>query len=225
MNEVNIIVEGPTERNFINSVLIPYLAEQQCYAKAWLIGKPGHKGGDVKPERFYNDIGHALFQRTDTRISSMIDYFRLDSNWPGMDDIKKHRTNGSTLSTDEIEQVLCQRTQTDIESRFPSCNVSQRFIPYFSMHEFEALLFSDVSKLSQNLQIPEKTCRDILDVYTGNPEQINTDPSKAPSKRILSLYPAYKKVIQGKIIAESIGIPKMRAKCPCFDQWVCNLIQ
>jgi hypothetical protein len=225
MNEVNIIVEGPSERNFIKQVLAPYLAEHECYATPWVIGTPGHKGGDVKPERFINDLENALSQRTDTRISSMIDYFRLDSKWPGMDDLKKLQTNGRTLSTNEIEQVLCQRTKEDIENRFPSCNVSQRFIPYFSMHEFEALLFSDVSKLSQNLQIAEKPFRTILDLYTGNPEQINTDPSKAPSKRILSLYPAYKKVIQGKIIAESIGIPKMRDKCPCFNQWVRSLIR
>ncbi|WP_215904767.1 DUF4276 family protein [Sphaerochaeta pleomorpha] len=34
MNKVNIIVEGPSERCFITNVLAPYLAEQECYAKA-----------------------------------------------------------------------------------------------------------------------------------------------------------------------------------------------
>jgi len=61
-----------------------------------------------------------------------------------------------------------------------------------------------------------------LDQY-ANPEEIDDNPTKAPSKHIEQLKPGYRKVVMGKTISEAIGIPAIREKCPHFDQWLTKL--
>lgn len=96
------------------------------------------------------------------------------------------------------------------------------------MHEFEALLFSDVRVIDATLQdlhgAPNQLrhLQQIVDDY-GHPEAINDDPKTAPSKRLAGLYPGYDKVAFGDLIAEQIGMARMREQCPHFDAWVGRL--
>ena len=57
---VYIVVEGPTEQTFIRDVLAPELAIKNIFLHPVLIGKSGHKGGDIHFERAKNDIGNFL---------------------------------------------------------------------------------------------------------------------------------------------------------------------
>ena len=56
-------------------------------------------------------------------------------------------------------------------------------------------------------------------------EDINSEPSKAPSKRLEELVSGYKKVIMAKVISEAIGITKIRQECMHFDHWLGQLEQ
>jgi len=55
------------------------------------------------------------------------------------------------------------------------------------------------------------------------PEFINDGPETAPSKRLLKALPAYKKVVDGPAIAQSIGIQRLRG--PHFSHWLTRLKQ
>ncbi|HJK29570.1 MAG TPA: DUF4276 family protein, partial [Methanocorpusculum sp.] len=57
------------------------------------------------------------------------------------------------------------------------------------------------------------------------PEEINTSPETAPSKRLKKLYPHYSKTVEGMAIAERIGLAKMRKCCPHFNAWITELEQ
>ena len=46
--EVFVVVEGQTEQTFVRDVLAPWMADKRIYMHAALIGKPGHKGGDIR---------------------------------------------------------------------------------------------------------------------------------------------------------------------------------
>ena len=81
--EVYIVAEGQTEQTFVRDVLAPVMSHQGIYLHSALIGKPGHKGGDIRFYRAIIYIGNFLKQRPDTYISTMFDYFRIDSAWPG----------------------------------------------------------------------------------------------------------------------------------------------
>ncbi|MDE6009640.1 MAG: DUF4276 family protein [Muribaculaceae bacterium] len=58
-----------------------------------------------------------------------------------------------------------------------------------------------------------------------NPEDINSAPETAPSKRLIRIIPDYDKVLYGIIVALEIGLPTMLEKCLRFRAWVEVLIQ
>ncbi|QTA90701.1 DUF4276 family protein [Desulfonema magnum] len=215
--EVYVVVEGQTEQTFIREMLAPVLGCQGIYLHPVLIGKPGHKGGDIRFERAKTDIGNFLKQRANICISTMFDYFRIDPDWPGRADIRDNDT--AIKKARRIEE----RTLSEIIKLFPNLNVSERFIPYIQMHEFEALLFSDESALANMIGANTLEIAALLN-DCGEPEEINDNPQTAPSKRLQYLCgKKYRKVTMGKSIADAVGIQTMRKKCPHFDGWLKRL--
>ena len=58
-----------------------------------------------------------------------------------------------------------------------------------------------------------------------NPEDINSSPEGAPSKRLLSIKPDYNKVLEGNLIALEIGIHVILEKCPRFAEWMNEIVK
>ncbi len=217
--EIYIIVEGQTEQTFVRDVLAPQLAHKGIYLYSALLGKPGHKGGDVRFDRAKADIGNFLKQRNHTYISTMFDYYRIDANWPGREEVRQEIKKGKTLTASQKAEILEIATLREIKNAFPDYDTGNRFIPYIEMHEFEALLFSDVDVLAEKTEIDVSQIRGILAEY-NNPEEINDEPDKAPSKRLLALNPGYRKVAMGKTVTAAVGIQIIREKCPHFNNWL-----
>ena len=224
MNSVDIyiVVEGQTEQTFVRDVLAPQMAPGKIYLHPALIGKPGHKGGDIRFGKATNDIGNFLRQRKDTYITTMFDYFRIDSEWPGKADVLRQLKTGTTLTASQKAEILEAATRKEIMGIFPGCDSENRFIPYIEMHEFEALLFSDADILAAKTEIDISLLRKIIEKY-DNPEEINDDPKNAPGKRLESLKDGYRKVAMGKAVSEAIGIAGIRRQCPHFDDWLTKL--
>jgi hypothetical protein len=160
----------------VRDVLAPYMAVKGIYLHAMRIGDPGHKGGDVRFQRAQKDIKRLLQQRSDTYISTMFDYFRIDSNWPGQDVINKKIKAGGTLSVIDKASILEAETLTQMIALLPEDDIAKRFIPYIEMHEFEALLFSDATILADKINVSINQIQSILTDYKGRPEYINSDP-------------------------------------------------
>ena len=105
---------------------------------------------------------------------------------------------------------------------------NKNFIPYFQLHEFEALLFSNPKimeeyfSLDQN--VPENSFLNIRNEFE-TPEHINNSRFTAPSKRIKGIIQSYdkKKTLDGASIAEKIGLPTIRSHCPHFNDWILQL--
>ena len=219
---VMLVVEGQTEQTFVRELLAPYLAERQVYLQAALIGKPGHKGGNIRWERAQVDIGNFLRQRSDTYVSTMLDYFRIDADWPGLDQVRQQQAGGVLLNAHRKAAIVEQAMKRMASTAFTALAGERRFIPYIEMHEFEALLFSDGAILANTLQVDANKIAAITAQFE-NPEEINDDPSQAPSKQLERLVRGYQKVVMGTSVATRIGIPKLRSACPHFDQWVNQL--
>ena len=224
MNSVNIfiVVEGSTEQTFVRDVLAPQMAHKGIFLYPALIGKPGHKGGDIRFDKAKIDIGNFLKQRPDTYMSTMFDYFRIDSQWPGRAEVLRQLQSGTTLTASHKAEILEAATRSEIVKAFPGCDVENRFVPYIEMHEFEALLFSDADILAEKTGIEVSLLREIIETY-DNPEEINDDPANAPGKRLESLKKGYRKVAMGKTISEAIGIQVIRRQCPHFNDWLAKL--
>lgn len=70
----------------------------------------------------------------------------------------------------------------------------------------------------------QEFCKDVLQPHFLRQdiliELINDGKTTAPSKRLQSLIIGYNKPVYGSILAEAIGLPKIRAKCPRFNDWI-----
>ena len=111
--------------------------------------------------------------------------------------------------------------------RFVGVGIKRAVIPYVQRHEFEGLLFSDVDSFA-TVGLPgiDDACLDSLRrirIRFDTPEDINDDQATAPSKRIESLVPRYRKRLHGPLVAEATGLERIRGECPGFDGWLRRL--
>jgi len=217
-NWINIValVEGLTEQIFIRDILAPYLWRKAIFLTPIIITKPGQKGGDVRFSRVRNDIEKHLKQRSDTFLTLFVDYYGIKPDWPGVSEAK-------LVSDPREKSILVNRaTARKVEELWPERNPGKRFIPYLSMHEFEALLFSDTSILAEKLNV-RKTVVEAIINECGEPENIDDSPMTAPSKRLESLSGRFRKATIGIAVAEEIGVSTIRRQCPIFDEWLTKL--
>lgn len=215
--EVIAIVEGKTEQIFIEKILAPYLGCKNIVIRATQVSKPGQKGGDVRFSRVKRDLEAHFKQRSDTYITTFIDYYGI-KEWPGLDSVPPQ------ASPEQIGSTINEATKSQVISLFFEQQAERRFIPFMAVHEFEALLFSDVGILAEQLKIDEAAIITVID-DCGSPEAINDSPQTAPSKRLdnWSVNGRFLKTTTGISVAEQIGIDRMRQKCPLFDSWISTL--
>ena len=213
MRGIYIIVEGPTEEEFVNEVLCPYFNSLDVYdIRAILIQtSPGYKGGDMKFERYRNNVENLLKAERDIIVTSLIDYFRLRTDFP-----KYNESNGIR---DKFERV------TFLENAIKEVIPENRFLPYIQLHEFEGLLFSSDAGFKSLGSVPERNMVELQIAIASNPEMINDGPTTAPSKRLERLVPGYKKRLHGPLIAVEVGIPIMLDRCDRFKNWIQALAQ
>jgi hypothetical protein len=215
MNKVlNIIVEGKTELEFVRECLTPYFVEKNIYnvRPITITTSPGFKGGDVRYEaRFKPLVKTILRGREDMLLTSLIDFYRLQTDFPGFNEGQK--------KTDVLEKVAF------LENACFEDIGDSRFIPYIQLHEFEGILFTKIDGFA-DLEITENTKRKIQSIIEEfpNPELINDRAEFAPSKRLAKLITNYDKPFHGNFIALTNGLEAILNKCPRFNQWIQTLI-
>lgn len=214
MTRVCVIVEGPTEESFVNNVLAPVLWPRQVYVTPIIIGPAGHKGGNPKYTRVKEDVLKQLKQDRSGYCSTMLDFYGLGNDFPGM----PLPTN--LQSVDKVLRIE-RAVKADIVAEFPDLRPEVRFLPYLQLHEYEGLLFSDPGAFASGIGQPHlavdfQRIREPFDT----PEDINDNPNTAPSKQVLRVYASYRKVLDGTLAAGAVGICKMREECPHFRGWL-----
>lgn len=101
-----------------------------------------------------------------------------------------------------------------------------RFIPYLQLHEFEGLLFNDIDIFYEQIPPKELVGKDELTQtfrQYSNPEMINNNRETSPSHRLERIILGYNKIVYGNILAEAIGLDKIKAKSPRFCEWIKKL--
>ena len=221
MVRVIALVEGQTEEAFVRRLLAPKLSVHGVAIWATTYGRRRSHGGVPRWARAKRELLRLVKEDTGRRVTTMFDYYRLPSDWPGREVVD----GGSTSAKAQILERAMQRRITDSLGDDPGLS---RFIPYIQMHEFEALLFSEPSTLGEVLARdahPQRTIRALRQVADNfpTPEEIDEGATTAPSKRIRSLAEHYQKVTDGNLAATRIGLESMRQKCPHFDEWLGSL--
>ncbi len=100
----------------------------------------------------------------------------------------------------------------------------RHFIPYIQKYEFETLLFSKPSAITDELNQPAQlSILDGIITKAGGAEGINDSKETSPSHRLKAIFPSFDKVLNAPIICEKIGIEEIKANCPRFAGWVTAL--
>lgn len=215
MNRVHILVEGQTEETFVRDLLQPHFMAKNIFLTPIIMAtkrtKAGMKfrGGISSYQKVKKQILLLLKDSSVVAVTTMIDYYGLPDKWPGVD-----RVSGRTCF--ERVAYLEKALQDDINHR--------KFLPYLALHEFEALLFSDCTKIAATFPAMdvENTLLAIQSSY-HSPEEINGGPTTHPAARLLALLPSYHKTLHGPLIARRIGLEHIRGVCAHFDQWLTKL--
>lgn len=211
MKRLFIVVEGQTEEAFVKELMAPYFIQNGIYdiRPVLIHTSKGHKGGFVNYEHLKNDLLRLLkSQGQDVVVTTFVDFFRCPE-LPNQDDI-------DTLPSHIHKVEAMEKSISDDINDW-------RFIPYIQLHEFEALLFSSAKGFEMYFEDQiSKEIQEIIDSY-DNPEEINSSPETAPSKRLIRIIPYYDKVIYGNIVALEIGLPAILSKCPRFKAWIDSL--
>lgn len=197
---LGISVEGQTEAYFAKYVLARYLKNYNIK-----LADPVILGGNVNLPRLESIL--YLMSSDYDYVTTLYDFYGFEGK-----------------NEFETKESLCKRIQN--EGILKNCN---NIIPYIQMYEFEALLFSDLNVLCKYMDDDPIVVQKYVDMFKENlkgqrPEQVNNSILTAPSKRIHSIFRRYRKSIYGYVIAQEIGVSKIREMCPNFDRWLEKLI-
>lgn len=215
MKRVIIICEGETEKEFCNTILTPYFAKKEIFLQSPLIKKS--MGGIVKWAELKKQITLHLKTNSEAFVTTLIDYYGLYSkyNFPNWEEAEHQPDKNKRM------QILEQGMSESIDD-----SVRFRFIPYLQLHEFEGLLFNEIDIFREQIPANELVGIDELTQTLkqySNPEMINNNRETSPSHRLERIILGYNKIVYGNILAEAIGLKKIRAKSPRFNEWIKKL--
>jgi hypothetical protein len=221
MVRVLALVEGKTERLFGQQVIAPHLGYRGVSFHPREIGAAGHKGGVGPWPRALREIVNLIRQEPGSVVTTMFDLYALPNSWPG-----REESVARGLKHDTAVAFIESKINDAVRAELAGASFEPRFVPYLSLHEYEALLFSDPVALASVTRGPgDAEAFQAVLAGCGACEKINDHPTTAPSKRILKIAPAYAKTVDGVAAAERMGLEVIRRRCPHFAAWLARLEQ
>lgn len=218
MANIFLILEGQSEELFYKNTFSNYYSNKHLFNVVIMPTKKNnysntHRGGDITYDTCLSNIKHFLSGTTHCeKVILIYDYYALNKSF------KVHLT-GLENTIDKKVKSIQDRLEKEIN------NPKFKFI--LQVHEFEAFLFSDINKVVEHYNAENKLIelKRILQAAQDNPELINDSETTAPSKRLIVHFPSYKfgKTTDGVIIAQKIGVERIREKCNHFDLF-CKLL-
>ena len=194
-----ILVEGRTEEEFVNNLLRHTLQHTGISAVPILLN------GNVSVQRVASEMAN-LFWDFDC-VTSLIDFYGF-----------KDKGNESP---DTLQTKIDKNTGEVIRRKYDESKV----FSYVQKYEFEGLLFSAVDAFDRLYGDSAQYSQElgIIRSKFQSPEEINDNPSTAPSKCLAKVISSYSKVVDGPLIAIETGLSTIRAECPRFGSWVTRL--
>ena len=214
MKRLYILCEGQTEEDFVSIVLSPYLQNAGfivipiiCTTKRTPLKK--YKGGVSSFTKIKKELQLLCSEHPHEAVTTMFDLYAFPYDTLGLENIP----SDIYAKAEYIEKAITD----DIGNRFGN------MIFGLVLHEFEGLLFSDVSAFESIADNEAMAVLRSVRAAVPTPEHIDESPETAPSKHIKRVIPNYSKVADGIDIAEQIGIDKITSECHHFARWIAKL--
>ena len=225
MTRLLVHVEGETEESFVYEVLKPHLCNQGfADVNPRILGNSrlrSQRGGVRSWASARKDITNHLNEDRECIATTMVDYYGMPQTgskaWPG-------RSEAGRLAFPKNAEAVENAVASNVCEQMGANFNPERFVPYVMMHEFEAMLFSDCGNFANGIGQPALAPKfqAIRDEF-ATPEEIDDSPNTAPSKRIESLVPGYRKPFLGTLASSKIGLKAIRSACPHFNCWLTRL--
>ncbi len=216
-----VVCEGQTEEAFVNLVLAPHFHDVATTTVVPLLlpnrrgsSSRRHKGGWTSYVKLRDVLRREMEDKhgDDTWFTTMLDLYAIPDDFPGLS-VAPPRPAPERITV--LERAFAEDIKT---SRL------WRFTPYLQLHEYEALLLSDVDMLGRAMpdEAPVGVAALKAEIAGFAPEDVDGGSETAPSKRIMRHFPSYAglKTVVGPTVAADIGLPRLRAACPRFAAWL-----
>lgn len=193
MIRLGVSVEGATEREFVQRVLAPHLAQHGIHAV------PIDMRGNVSLERLEKEL-RGLVHSFD-HVTTLYDFYGFK------------RRGGRDVETLEQDILLCVE---EPYRRFvhPYVQLHEFESLLFSSPEAAENNLS-INGLSGQMEQIVREC--------GGAEAIDDGYETCPSRRLIGLAPGYDKKLHGPVILQNAGIQRIRQAAPRFDGWLTRL--
>jgi hypothetical protein len=217
MIRLHVVVEGQTEEELVNAVLVDHLGafglstDVRCVETS-RDKRRVYRGGMLDYSRAKKDLTRWMKEdrRPDAAFTTMFDLYALPADFPD------HAAAKARVDVYDRVRIL--------EAAFARDIGDPRFVPYLQVHEFEALLLSEPSCFRSRFHEREQGIQRLIGICSGfsSPELIDDGPKTAPSKRIIAEVPEYEgqKASAGPLLAARIGLEVIRRRCPHFSEWL-----
>jgi len=208
------VVEGRSEELFLKRTLAPRLAGRGLYLEPMKVLRGGGaRGGGSSWQPWRKHLSGLLNgqPRVGVVVTTFLDLYRIPKDTPGY---SSPDGNGE------------QRAESMVRAIHEQLGSDPRLLPYVQVHEFEALLYCDLTALTRvepDLFPTNRVSTLVNSVAHLAPESVNESEATAPSKRILAVLPAFDKIDHGVPAVEAIGLDALRTKCPRFHAWITRL--
>lgn len=215
MKRILVLVEGQTEETFVARTLAPFLVAYDVAVQPTQVAtkverkRRAYRGGHgCNYDLIRRDIVRLLHDSNAVLVTTMLDYYGLPSNFPGMPAAGKD----------------CFERADSLEAAFAADVNDRRFLANLVLHEFETFVFAGPIEAEQTLnrQGLAAQLQQVAD-QCGSAERINDSQNTCPSRRLARIEPRYKKTLHGPMIVERIGISSLCNACPRFGVWVRKL--
>ena len=175
---------------------------------------PEGRGGALSSQRVVRFLRKTLRERQDTHVSTFFDLYGLPADFPGLagapsDPVARAEAIEAALHGEVVRAARCR---------------PDRFVPHIQPYEFEALLFSEVSRFTEEEPAWAQWVGQLAEArrQASSPEHINDGQNTHPSARLLQL-PGYRKVQHGLAVSARIGLDRIRAECRHFGAWLSRI--
>lgn len=212
MRRLHILCEGQTEETVVRETLGPHFTVpgKVCVTYSVLKTKrsasgQASRGGVSTWPKIRTDLRNLLRDSSITVLTTMIDYYGVPDDTPGMVDCP----TGTPW-----ERVA------HVERAVGTAVGDPRFLPHFVLHETESwvLACDEVLELvTGDPKLPEEVRTVVAEA--GGPELVDGGRDTAPSKRLERLYPGYRKTSDGPDAIALAGLAHIRTRCPHTDRW------
>jgi hypothetical protein len=206
MTRLIVIAEGFTESEFIRQILKPHLERSQPVQLFAPILR-----GTFAFAKLKKLILGCLKAQDSPVVTTMIDLYEIARDMPGLEK--------------SLDDAPPQQRVLHLEKRLSEEIGDRRFRPYIQLHEFEALVLTDLMGLAEQYPKQRRDLKDLgdrLNKEFPTPEDVNR--ITPPSHRIRQIVPEYDKILDGVAALTKIGLPALRARCPHFREW-CDFLE